>query len=291
MLTSPVYLRIDVCTYRGLRDGVPALLDLLRRHKARATFFITFGPDASGLALLKLLNPSFAWKMFRTKAGSTYGWATAFYGTLLPSPMVGSGLVDVVKRVRDEGHEVGAHGWDHRRWQDRLPRYKDERLRDEFKRMIDAYAAVLGAAPVSFAAPAWLVTPLLLELEGEAAIAWAADARGSRPFLPRFQGRDYPVPQLPVTLPTLDECQGRMEGVEFVRETLNGIAAQPDYCCFTAHAESEGRAHQAVLEGILSGCGRSAVPLGEAPRAGLPRLEMRMDRVPGRPYDVCVQSP
>jgi hypothetical protein len=279
-----------VCTYRGLRDGVPALLSLLRRLKARATFFITFGPDASGLALLKLLNPAFAWKMFRTKAGSTYGWATAFYGTLLPSPMVGAGLVDVVRRVRDEGHEVGVHGWDHRRWQDRLQKYKPERLRDEFGRMVEAYQTVLGKPPPSFAAPAWLVTPLLLELEGEAKLEWAADSRGTRPFLPRFQGQDYPVPQLPVTLPTFDECQGRQTPEEFVSGILRQMTSQAEYCCFTAHAESEGRAHQGILEAILGRSGRSACPLGEASRLQLPRLDMAMGRVPGRPYDVCLQS-
>ena len=287
---NPLYLRVDVCTYRGLRDGVPSLLDLLRRAKARATFFITFGPDASGLALLKMLNPAFAWKMFRTKAGATYGWATAFYGTLLPSPMVGSGLVDVVQRVRGEGHEIGAHGWDHRRWQDRLPKYKPDRLRDEFRQMVDAYEKALGSPPLSFAAPAWLVSPLLLELEAEAGLEWAGDARGTRPFLPIFEGKEYPVPQLPVTLPTLDECQGRMNGEEFVEQTLRSAALQRDYCCFTAHAESEGRAHQRELEMILARAARPAVPLGEAPRTNLPRLEMRMGRVEGRPYDVCVQS-
>jgi undecaprenyl phosphate-alpha-L-ara4FN deformylase len=287
---NPLHLRVDVCTYRGLRDGVPALLDLLRRAKARATFFITFGPDASGLALLKLLNPAFAWKMFRTKAGSTYGCATAFYGTLLPSPLVGSGLTDVVKRVRDEGHEVGAHGWDHRRWQDRLPKYKPDRLRDEFRQMLEAYERVLGVRPASFAAPAWLVSPLLLDLEAEARLAWASDVRGTRPFLPVFEGREHAVPQLPVTLPTLDECQGRMTDEEFAKETLRLAAGQPDYCCFTAHAESEGRAHRGVLEAILSGAGRPVSPLGEAPRADLPRLAMGMGRVMGRPYDVCVQG-
>ena len=289
-MTTPLYLRIDVCTYRGLRDGVPALLDLLRRAKTRATFFITFGPDRSGLALLKLFNPAFAWKMLRTKAGSTYGWATAFYGTLLPAPMVGSGLTDVVKRVRDEGHEVGAHGWDHRRWQDRLPKVKPERLRDEFGQMLDAYERALGARPASFAAPAWLASPLLLDLEAEAKLAWASDVRGTRPFLPVFEGREGTVPQLPVTLPTLDECQGRMTDEEFVAETLRLSAGQPDYCCFTAHAESEGKSHQGVLERILSGAARPVSPLGGAPRENLPRLTMGMGRVAGRPYDVCVQG-
>jgi undecaprenyl phosphate-alpha-L-ara4FN deformylase len=286
---TPLHLRIDVCTYRGLRDGVPALLGLLRRAKARATFFVTFGPDASGLALLKLLNPAFAWKMFRTKAGATYGWATAFYGTLLPSPLVGAGLTEVVQRVRDEGHEVGVHGWDHRRWQDRLPKYKPDRLHDEFRQMLEAYEKVLGTRPSFFAAPAWRVSPLLLDLEAEAKLAWASDVRGPRPFLPVFEGREHAVPQLPVSLPTLDECQGRMTDEEFVAETLRLAAGQPDYCCFTAHAESEGRAHQGALEAILARAGRPVSPLGEVPRSGLPRLAMGMGRVPGRPYEVCVQ--
>ena len=81
-----------------------------------------------------------------------------------------------------------------------------------------------------------------------------------------------------------------MSGEDFVRETLRGSAGQPDYCCFTAHAESEGRLHQGLLESILAGCGRPVLPLGEAPRSELPRLEMRMGRVPGRPSDVCIQQ-
>ena len=229
---NPLCLRVDVCTYRGLRDGVPGVLDVLRRAKARATFYVTFGPDASGLALLKLFNPKFALKMLRTKAASTYGWATAFYGTLLPSPLVGAGLPDTLKRIRDDGHEIGVHGWDHRRWQDKLPKYAAEKLRDEFSRMMDAYRSILGAAPASFAAPAWLLTPDLFDLEQRAELAFASDTRGTGPFLPVFGGREGSVPQLPVTIATLDECLGRMSAEEFVAESLREAAKQPDYACF-----------------------------------------------------------
>jgi len=287
---NPLCLRVDVCTYRGLRDGVPGVLDVLRRAKARATFYVTFGPDASGLALLKLLNPKFTLKMLRTKAASTYGWATAFYGTLLPSPLVGAGLPDTVKRLRDEGHEVGVHGWDHRRWQDKLGKYASEKLRDEFAKMIDAYRAILGAAPASFAAPAWLLSRDLFDLEQQAGLAFASDTRGTAPFLPRFDGKEGSVPQLPVTLATLDECLGRMSPEDFVAESLREAARQPDYACFTAHAESEGMGYRSVLESFLSKLDRPTCPLGEAKRGDLPRKEIRLGRVPGRPYDVCLQA-
>jgi peptidoglycan/xylan/chitin deacetylase (PgdA/CDA1 family) len=285
---NPLCLRVDVCTYRGLRDGVPGVLDVLRRAKARATFYVTFGPDASGLALLKLLNPKFALKMFRTKAASTYGWATAFYGTLLPSPLVGAGLPETLKRIRDDGHEIGVHGWDHRRWQDKLATYAPEKLRDEFSKMIEAYRSILGAPPASFAAPAWLLTRDLFDLEQQAGLSFGSDTRGSVPFLPVFEGREGAVPQLPVTLATLDECLGRVSPEEFVEESLREAARQPDYACFTAHAESEGVGYKAVLESFLAKLGRPVVPLGEARRGDLPRKEIRMGRVAGRPYDVCV---
>jgi undecaprenyl phosphate-alpha-L-ara4FN deformylase len=288
---KPLYLRVDVCTYRGLRDGVPGVLDVLRRARARATFYVTFGPDASGLALLKLFNPKFALKMVRSKAASTYGWATAFYGTLLPSPLVGAGLPGVVQRIRQEGHEVGVHGWDHRRWQDRLPKYPPDRLRDEFSKMIEAYRSVLGERPASFAAPAWLLSRDLFDLEQRAGLVFGSDTRGVCPFVPVFDGKEGSVPQLPVTLPTLDECLGRMTPEEFVAASLRGAAEQPDYACFTAHAESEGMSYQGVLDSLLSKIGRPVVPLSEAVRADLPRQEIRMGRVPGRPYDVCLQAP
>jgi len=287
---NPLCLRVDVCTYRGLRDGVPGVLEVLRLAKARATFYVTFGPDASGLALLKLLNPKFALKMVRTKAASTYGWATAFYGTLLPSPLVGAGLPDTLQRIRDEGHEIGVHGWDHRRWQDRLAKYDPDRLRAEFSKMIEAYRSVLGAAPASFAAPAWLLSRDLFELEQKGGFAFARDTRGAAPFLPVFEGKEGSLPQLPVTLATLDECLGRMTPEEFVDESLREAAKQPNYACFTAHAESEGMAYQTVLASFLAKLDRPTCPLGEAKRDDLPRKEIRLGRVPGRPYDVCVQA-
>jgi peptidoglycan/xylan/chitin deacetylase (PgdA/CDA1 family) len=287
---KPLCLRVDVCTYRGLRDGVPGVLEVLRRAKARATFYVTFGPDASGLALLKLLNPKFALKMLRTKAASTYGWATAFYGTLIPSPLVGAGLPDTMKRIRDEGHEIGVHGWDHRRWQDKLARYKPEKLHDEFSRMIEAYRAILGTPPASFAAPAWLLSRELFDLEQRAGFTFASDTRGRAPFLPVFQGKEGSLPQLPVTLATLDECLGRLTPEDFVEESLREAARQPEYACFTAHAESEGMGYKAVLEAFLAKLQRPTCPLGEAARGELPRKEIRLGRVPGRPYDVCLEG-
>ncbi len=287
---TPLRLRIDVCTRRGLSEGVPRLLALLRDLRIRATFLVTMGPDASGLALLRLLRPSFAWKMLRSRAVASYGWRAAFQGTLLPAPAVGSGSPGLIRRVLGEGHDAGPHGWDHRRWQDGLPGFPRRRLEDEFGRMMDAWRSAASAAPAGFGAPAWMATPDLLDLEAAAGLRYAADSRGPAPFLPTMGGREFPVPQLPVSLPTLDEILTwvRRDGV--VADLRARAAEQPEYCCYAAHAEMEGGPFLAEFRSFLEGLDRPVEPLSTLPLAGLPRAVLAPGRVRGRTTDVSLRA-
>jgi len=287
---TPLRLRVDVCTYQGLRDGAPELLRILRRRKIQATFFVALGPDSSGRAIVKLLQPSFARKMIRNKAAGTYGLATALYGTVLPAPLVGAGRPSILKRILDEGHELGAHGWDHRRWQDDLDDYSRAKLASEFDRMCEAFHAAAGGAPRAFAAPAWRVSPALLELEARAGFAFAADSRGTAPFLPVYEGRRYSVPQVPVTFPTLDEALVIMSAAEFYRETLAAAHANRDYACLAVHAEMEGRKYARDFERFLDKLERPVAPLGSTPLENLAPSTMSMKPFAGRSFMVCVQG-
>ena len=66
-------LKVDVDTFRGMKEGVPAIAEILTGYGLKASFFISFGPDRSGLAVLQLLRPSFLKKMIRTNAPGLYG--------------------------------------------------------------------------------------------------------------------------------------------------------------------------------------------------------------------------
>ena len=114
-------LKIDVDTWRGTREGVPRLVEALKRHGANATFLFSLGPDHTGRAIKRVFRRGFLKKVSRPSVLEHDGIRTLLNGTLLPGPDIGrsSGLgADIMRRVRDAGFEVGIHCWAHVRWQD-----------------------------------------------------------------------------------------------------------------------------------------------------------------------------
>src|ERR1039458_1787700 len=82
-------LKIDVDTYRGTREGVPRLIDVLKKHNAGATFLFSLGPDHTGRAITRAFRPGFMKKASRTSVLEHYSHKTLLYGTLLPGPDIG----------------------------------------------------------------------------------------------------------------------------------------------------------------------------------------------------------
>jgi undecaprenyl phosphate-alpha-L-ara4FN deformylase len=225
-------LKIDVDTYRGMKEGVPRLLSLLRQEGIKATFFLSIGPDASGRALLQVLkNPRFLKKMVRTRAASLYGFRTALYGTLLPSPMIALSFPDLVRRIMAEGHEVQFHAWDHRRWQDELTDRPESWIREWFKRGIEGFEHLTGEKPAAFGAPAWLIDDRVISMLRDFPLSYLSCTRAKEPFI--HEGTD--LIEIPSDLPCFEET-GVAEGERQILETL----AQGGVHVLPVHAEVEG---------------------------------------------------
>jgi undecaprenyl phosphate-alpha-L-ara4FN deformylase len=250
-MSARIAIKVDVDTYIGLRQGVPALLRIFERLQVPASFFVSCGPDHSGRAIRRLLRPGFLRKMRRTNALSTYGWRTVLYGTLLPGPRIAQSFPDLLRAAEAAGHEVGVHGYDHVLWQDRLTRMSLAHVRAELRRGLEVYQEILGHPARSFAAPGWQCSARSLACEDEAALLYHSDTRGSVPYLPRIGERVFRTPEIPSTWPTLDEVYG-LESTEpavLVRQYLARL--RQGLNVHTIHAEVEGLALKSVFVDLV----------------------------------------
>ncbi|MCL2684499.1 MAG: 4-deoxy-4-formamido-L-arabinose-phosphoundecaprenol deformylase [Synergistaceae bacterium] len=234
-------VKLDVDTLRGYR-GVPGLLDLwaARMPDAKMSVFFSFGPDNSGKAIRRIFRKGFISKMMRTKAPSTYGWRTLLYGTLLPAPPIVPSDTKIFERACGEGHDCGVHAWDHVLVQDKLPSISEGEFLELYGRAADLFEKLSGSRPESYAAPGWQVSPASLSALDGLGLKYASDTRGYSPFIPEYGGKKFRTPQIPTTLPTMDEMLGR-QGID--DDTLPDLwlrGLKHDWNVITIHAEMEG---------------------------------------------------
>jgi undecaprenyl phosphate-alpha-L-ara4FN deformylase len=293
-------LKIDVDTLRGTREGVPALLDALKAAGADATFLFSLGPDHTGRALRRAFRPGFFSKVSRTSVLEHYGLRTLLYGTLLPGPDIGRRAGATMRSVRDAGFEVGVHCFDHTSWQDFVTRRDEAWTRQQMLLAVERFREVFGSSPSVHGAAGWQMNEAALAYEQELGFQYASDTRGRTPFVPLLQGRRSRCPQLPTTLPTLDELIGVDGiGVEQVHEGLLARTREPfAHHVFTLHAELEGMKLLPVLQRLMRGWQAQGYELVSMRTllagieiARLPACAVLPGSVPGRSGSLAVQSP
>src|SRR5438477_301678 len=177
-------LKIDVDTLRGTREGVPRLLEILRRHDAGATFLFTVGPDHTGRAIRRVFRPGFFDKVQRTSVVRHYGVKTLLYGTLLPGPDIGRCAGELMRRTRDEGFEVGVHAWDHVKWQDGLDGACAEWTGKQMKLACHRFTDIFKEAPRTHGAAGWQMNVHAMRLTQVLGFEYCSDGRGTYPHLP-----------------------------------------------------------------------------------------------------------
>jgi peptidoglycan/xylan/chitin deacetylase (PgdA/CDA1 family) len=292
-------LKIDVDTFRGTREGVPRLVEMLKRHDAGATFLFSLGPDHTGRAIKRAFRPGFMQKVGRTSVLSHYGVRTLLYGTLLPGPDIGKRCASILRSVRDAGFEVGIHTWDHVKWQDGVAGADAAWTAGQMRLAIERFREIFGEAPAVHGAAGWQMNVHAYRCTQSMGFRYASDTRGKHPFLPVVRAEIVACPQFPTTLPTLDE----LIGVESVTEANAADAVlaitrdEPRDHVFTLHAELEGMKLAPVFEKLLEGWkaqGYALVPMGSiveaTETAKLPLCNVVEEAVPGRSGTLSVQG-
>jgi peptidoglycan/xylan/chitin deacetylase (PgdA/CDA1 family) len=295
-----IALKIDVDTFRGTREGVPRLVEALQRHQAQASFYFSLGPDHTGRAIKRVFRPGFLGKVSRTSVLEHYGVKTLLYGTLLPGPDIGQKCADIMRSVRDAGFEVGIHCYDHIRWQDNVAGQDAKWTKREMQRAVDRFTEIFGVAPKSHAAAGWQTNRYGLRQTQHLGFDYSSDTRGTKPFIPTWDAEIIACPQLPTTLPTLDELIG-IDGIttENVAQHLLDMTREPSATghVYTLHAELEGQKMLPIFEQLLQGWKQQGYELVSMHQylqgfktADLPLHEVKLGTVEGRSGMLAVQS-
>src|SRR5262245_40279595 len=135
----------------GSRVAVPRILEVLKRHRIPASFFVP--------AVVALLHP------------------------------------DEQRRVIDEGHEIGMHGWIHE-WTSELPEHVE---RDLMRRAYETLTKITGKTPVGVRVPSWDFSPSTLKLIRELGLFYDSSLMADdEPYELLEDGQPTGVVELPV---------------------------------------------------------------------------------------------
>lgn len=215
-------LRITVATARGAHAGVPRLLDLLKRNQAAATFYFNLGPS----------------RLHR----------------FLPGREVGARASAALHAAREAGCDIGLYGWDPVRWPHRVgtPAWVEAAL----GRACEAFERMAGEPPRTHAAPGWRTSRHALRLVQRHGFEYASDTRGSHPFMPVCEAELSLCPQLPTTLPTLDELIDRGgAGADAAHERVlaESVGAADAVHVFALRADTLGAPLASAFERLVEG--------------------------------------
>ncbi|MDB5797447.1 MAG: xylanase [Paucimonas sp.] len=299
-------LKIDVDTCRGTLEGVPALVRLLQRHGAQASFLFSLGPDHTGWALKRAFRPGFFSKVSRTSVLEHYGLKTLSYGVLLPAPDIGRRGAAAMRAVRDAGFECGVHTWDHVVWQDNVRKRDAAWTSATMQKSWQRFEEIFGAAPATHGAAGWQMNEHAFARLDALGIAYSSDSRellredgslaraDAGPYRLRAGQAIMQCLQMPTTLPTLDELLGRSVAGRAlttgnVADFLLELSAAPRDHVYTLHAELEGQKLAPIFDKLLSGWRSQGYTLASMARyhqtldpAQLPVRALQWGELPGR---------
>lgn len=148
-------IRIDLESQRGIRDGLPRILKLFKKHNVKGSFYLTMGGESNIFEILKNRGKL---KTAGTRKIKLWTIKDKLRMVLMPTDFVKKNKV-LLKRIINEEHELGLHGWKHLEWTRNLDEVDVEK---RLNQMIYRYKRYFGTYPRSWTSPGFNINKRVL---------------------------------------------------------------------------------------------------------------------------------
>jgi len=140
------FIRIDLESQKGIRKGVPRILEVLERNGVKGSFYLTMGGESNIFEILKNRN-----KLSSSGERKIKVWTLRekIRMVFFPKDFVRANE-KILKRILEGGHELGLHGWKHREWTRNLGSLDVEKA---ISNSIKKYVNLFGKRPTSWSSP------------------------------------------------------------------------------------------------------------------------------------------
>ncbi|MCX6749288.1 MAG: polysaccharide deacetylase family protein [Candidatus Pacearchaeota archaeon] len=189
-MTKKIFaLRIDLESFKGIKKGLPKILDLLKKYRIKASFYIPMGGESNILELIRYRKELSNATERKIKVLSKIEMLRM---VLFPKDFVRENQ-KILRRIILEGHELGIHGWKHRAWTRGL---EEININKHLDLAINKYKKIFGVYPDSFAAPAFNTNKKVIEILDRKKILVISDLEGEKPFKIKGTG----IINVPITI-------------------------------------------------------------------------------------------
>jgi len=237
-------LRIDLESNKGIKKGLPKLLDLLKKYNIKASFYLVMGGESNIFELLK----------YRKKLTSSNERILKLWSlkeklrmALFPKDFVKENK-KILRRILEEGHELGLHGWKHRAWARGL--YKIN-IKEHIIKSKRKYEKIFQKEPISFSAPGFNINNKVLKALEENGILFISDFPGESP---KFYGKIKNVPMTILSenkMPIIEYYISKKKTDEEIFEIIRKNIKSKNLSSFYIHGLFEARFKIELLEKIF----------------------------------------
>jgi peptidoglycan/xylan/chitin deacetylase (PgdA/CDA1 family) len=163
---------------------------------------------------------------------------------------------DVVRMIKDKGHEIAVHGWDH------MPYYKMEYEQEkrDIERTLETIEKIVGTKSVGHRSPDWNPSKNTVKILHELSnFIWRGDSLDDDlPYIHKFEdGKD--IVELPSSLGFDDfglygdRGYSPQEVLQVWKDEFDVLYEEGKFYCLTMHPLISGRpAPSKALEGIIA---------------------------------------